>query len=174
MNHTIRYDTRCYFNVRSKADMSQLNLPHGTATTKKCKTEKLKSKKTGMLRSKLWIRHCFGLKFQVTGNESLPKIIINDTMTFFLKLQSAFWWLQTITVSECCSIKLLPYILFENYNKSLALDLASPWNRHCANCIGTLSFPHYCRALVDTADGVTAQSCPWVHFVWPNPTQPIS
>jgi len=28
--YTIRYDTRCYFNVRSKADMSQLNLPHGT------------------------------------------------------------------------------------------------------------------------------------------------
>ena len=26
----IRYDTRYYFNVRSKADMSQLNLPHGT------------------------------------------------------------------------------------------------------------------------------------------------
>jgi len=26
----LRYDTRCYFNVRSKADMSQLNLPHGT------------------------------------------------------------------------------------------------------------------------------------------------
>jgi len=28
--HGIRYDTRCYFNVRSKADISQLNLPHGT------------------------------------------------------------------------------------------------------------------------------------------------
>ena len=27
MNNT-RYDTRCYFNVRSKADISQLNLPH--------------------------------------------------------------------------------------------------------------------------------------------------
>jgi len=27
---TIRYDTRCYFNVRSEADISQLNLPHGT------------------------------------------------------------------------------------------------------------------------------------------------
>ena len=26
---TIRYDTRCYINVRSKASMSQLNLPHG-------------------------------------------------------------------------------------------------------------------------------------------------
>ena len=25
---TVRYDTRCYFNVRSKADVSQLNLPH--------------------------------------------------------------------------------------------------------------------------------------------------
>jgi len=25
-----RYDTRCYFNVRSKANMSQPNLPHGT------------------------------------------------------------------------------------------------------------------------------------------------
>ena len=28
--NTIRYDTICYFNVRSKADVSQLNLPHGT------------------------------------------------------------------------------------------------------------------------------------------------
>ena len=28
--YTIRYDTRCYFNVRSKANISQLNLPHGT------------------------------------------------------------------------------------------------------------------------------------------------
>jgi len=27
---TIRYDTRCYFNMCSKADISQLNLPHGT------------------------------------------------------------------------------------------------------------------------------------------------
>jgi len=27
-NVQLRYDTRCYFNVRSKADISQLNLPH--------------------------------------------------------------------------------------------------------------------------------------------------
>ena len=26
----LRYDTRCYFNVRSKAGMNQLNLLHGT------------------------------------------------------------------------------------------------------------------------------------------------
>ena len=29
LDKVIRYDTRCYFNVRSKADMSPLNLPHG-------------------------------------------------------------------------------------------------------------------------------------------------
>ena len=28
--YTIRCDTRCYFNVRSKANISQLNLRHGT------------------------------------------------------------------------------------------------------------------------------------------------
>ena len=29
---SLRYDTiiRCYFNMQSKADMSRLNLPHGT------------------------------------------------------------------------------------------------------------------------------------------------
>jgi len=37
-------------------------------------------------------------------------------MIFTLKkLQSAFWQFQTITVSECYLIKLLPYILFEKY-----------------------------------------------------------
>ena len=30
MSSRRRYDTRCYFNVCSKADISQLNLPHGT------------------------------------------------------------------------------------------------------------------------------------------------
>ena len=32
---TMRYDTRCYFDVRSKADMSQLNLPHWNNIYKK-------------------------------------------------------------------------------------------------------------------------------------------
>ena len=36
--------------------------------------------------------------------------------------------------------KLLPYILFEK-NYILALETASPGNQHCANCVGTLSFP---------------------------------
>jgi len=42
-NVVIRYDTRCYFNMRSKADISQLNLPHGTDNWKCVKTEKLPS-----------------------------------------------------------------------------------------------------------------------------------
>jgi len=36
---------------------------------------------------------------------------------------------------------LLPYILFEKYIYILALGMACTGNRHCANCIGTLSFP---------------------------------
>jgi len=75
-------------------------------------------------------------------NESAPKIIINDTIVFFsLKLQSTFWLFQTITFSEYRLIKLLPYILFEKYIHIFALQMACPRNRHCANCIGTLSFP---------------------------------
>jgi len=49
------------------------------------------------------------------GNESVPKIIINNTTNLFLKLQSAFCYFQTITVSECYLIKLLTYILFKKY-----------------------------------------------------------
>jgi len=44
----IQYDMRCYFNVQSKADMNQPNLPHGTNKYKIGITEKLKK---GMLRS---------------------------------------------------------------------------------------------------------------------------
>jgi len=47
------------------------------------------------------------------------------------------------TVSECCLIKLLPYILFEKYICILALEMASPGDQHCADCIGTRSFPVY-------------------------------
>jgi len=36
----IRYDTRCYFNVRSKADISQLNLPQRNEKKQEEKNEK--------------------------------------------------------------------------------------------------------------------------------------
>jgi len=32
-------------------------------------------------------------------------------------------------------------VLFEKYINILAFEMACPGNRHCANCIGTLSFP---------------------------------
>jgi len=56
--------------------------------------------------------------------------------------------LLTATVSECRFIKLLPYILFrKKYINILALEMASSWgNRHCASCIGTLSFVLTVRA----------------------------
>jgi len=38
-------------------------------------------------------------------------------------------------------IVLFPYILFEKYIYISAMEMASPGNQHCANCIGTLSFP---------------------------------
>ena len=45
-DHMIWYDTRCYFNLRSKADTSQRNLPHGTKKWQKSwDKEQLKSKK---------------------------------------------------------------------------------------------------------------------------------
>ena len=77
----------------------------------------------------------------IIGNESVRDIIINYEIKLPFKLQSAFWQLATITVSECCLIKLLPYVLFEKYIYILALEMASSGNRHCASCIGALSFP---------------------------------
>jgi len=53
---------------------------------------------------------------------------------------------QSIIVSECRLIKLRPCILFEKYIINiLALQMASPGYRHCASCIGTLSFPVLCK-----------------------------
>jgi len=37
---------RCYFNIHIKADVSQINLPHGTKNQKSGKKEKLESTTT--------------------------------------------------------------------------------------------------------------------------------
>ena len=63
---------------------------------------------------------------ETAGNECLPKIIINDTTSVFSNCNQHFVNLQTVTVSECCLIKLLPYILFEKYIYILALEIAGP------------------------------------------------
>ena len=68
-----------------------------------------------------------------------------------------------MTVSECGLIKLLPYILSDKYINIVALEMASPGNRHCASCIGARLFP---------ADMEMAQICrltvsPACHHVGP-------
>ena len=47
-----------------------------------------------------------------TGNENVPKSMINNVINVFLVLLSAFLEIQTVTVSECCLTTLLPYSLF--------------------------------------------------------------
>ena len=51
-------------------------------------------------------------------------------------------------------MKLLPCILFEKYIYVLALEMASPGNQHCANCIGTLSFPKLYRIYLTGSSGL--------------------
>ena len=70
---------------------------------------------------------------------------------------------ETITVSQCCLIKLLPYILFEKYIYILALKMASPGNQHCANCIGTLSFPINQRPTGVRRKTATRHQC-WIRW----------
>jgi len=56
--------------------------------------------------------HCWMLTAYIRGKESGPKITKNDTINFSLKLQSAFWWFKTVTVSEGCLIKKIASVYF--------------------------------------------------------------
>jgi len=80
---------------------------------------------------------------QLTGNERVPKIIINDTIIFFFETA-----ISILLISNHNSFRVLfdkiasvGYILFEKYINILASEMASSGNRHCANCIGALSLP---------------------------------
>ena len=55
------YDTRCYFNVRSKANMSQFNLPHGFMTHVTCRlTAKNRDRlRNPMLGNRVWATFTF-------------------------------------------------------------------------------------------------------------------
>ena len=51
------------------------------------------------------------------------------------------YWNLAVTAHEHQQVDPVTRILFENIHINiLALEMASPGNRHCANCIGTLSF----------------------------------
>jgi len=94
---------------------------------------------TGLNNRRKWIA------VSSVGNESVPKIITNNTMYAYLFFKTT---ISILVISDHNSfrvllilIKLLPNILFQKYIYILALEMASPVNQHCANCIGTLSFP---------------------------------
>ena len=67
------------------------------------------------------------------------------TVSYFSKIQIGFTYMvpaqpgctgQMAVKRVCVCVYLKQYI----YN-ILALEMASPGNQHCANCVGTLSFP---------------------------------
>jgi len=74
----------------------------------------------------------------------VPKIVINNTIVLFFKVA-----LSTLVVSNHNSFRVLfnkiasvgLYFIWKVYIYILAVKMASPGNQHCANCIGTLSFP---------------------------------
>ena len=75
------------------------------------------------------------------GKESVPKIIINDTINFFLKMQTSL----LVIISNHNSFRVLfdeiaSAFFLEKYIYISALEMASPANQHCANCVGTHSF----------------------------------
>jgi len=64
----------------------------------------------------------------------LLKSRINNTINLFVKTA-----ISILVISNHNCFRVL-YISFEKYTYILALEMASPWNQHCANCIGKLSF----------------------------------
>jgi len=85
------------------------------------------------LNTLLWL----ALRHGLMGNESVPKITINNTVNLFLKIAINILVIQTITVSE--SVWQNCFCIFYLKNIFLII-LASQGNQHCASCIGTLSF----------------------------------
>jgi len=74
------------------------------------------------------------------GNESALKIMVNNIINLlFLTAISILAISNHNSFPALFDKKSLPYILFEIYIYILTLEMTSPGNRHCANCIGTLS-----------------------------------
>ena len=80
-----------------------------------------------------------GESMEPIGNESVPNIIINATISLLFKAA-----VSILVISHHKSFPVLfdkiASIYLKKYFYILALETASPGNQHCANCIGTLSF----------------------------------
>jgi len=81
------------------------------------------------------------------GNESVPKIIINDTIRLFFKTAISILVISNhngfrVLSDKIASVYINRKIYIKNKIKNiLALEMANPGKQHCANCIGSLSFP---------------------------------
>jgi len=84
-------------------------------------------------------QNCEQFSMRAIVNESVPKII--KKMSLFFKTAISILVISNHNSYGVLFDKLLPYILFEKYIYILALETARPENQHCANCIGTFSFP---------------------------------
>ena len=81
----------------------------------------------------LWMTLCWpGIR-----NESVPKIIVNNTLNLLLKTA-----ISILVISNRNSFRVLSdKIATVYFIYILALEMASLGNQHCASCIGTCSFP---------------------------------
>jgi len=89
-------------------------------------------------------------------NDSVPKIPTNDTMNaFFRTAISVLLVSNRNSFRVPCSIESLPYTLSEKCIYMISVEMSSAWfNRHCASCIGTLSF-HISRSRTSLRDRQT-------------------
>jgi len=71
----------------------------------------------------------------------VPKIIINDTIKFLSYSKISILIILNRNSFRVLFDKVDSVYFFEKYINILALQTASPESRHCANCIGTPSFP---------------------------------
>jgi len=66
----------------------------------------------------------------------VPKITINNTINLLLETAVSILLISNHDSFRVLSDKIASvYVLFEKYIYTLALEMASPGNRHCANCI---------------------------------------
>jgi len=114
------YDMRCYFNVRLKADISQLNLPHGKKKTKKWKKKNQKVK-LDMLRSidniyrDVWLVP----KTNVCSVAAMRAVATNSVATYYYCCRYCCCCCFIVAISESCiclqQLFLLPTTPFNLY-----------------------------------------------------------
>ena len=105
-SHTVRYDTRCCLNVRSKADMSQLNLLDGTDIYK-WKEWELKSKKRISSEVSVTVR---GIRESVLDKKRKATVAYNNgNETGKISSCTSEWNMKRIMSTASCPFLLLKY-----------------------------------------------------------------